>query len=681
MTSAVAGSYLNSTGSVTTTNAGSGTAATATLTVLTRPTVAKSFSPATIGTGGTSTLTVTLTNANATAITGAAFTDVYPANLFNTATPGAATTCGGTVTAPANDVLLALSGGTIPASGSCTVTVAVTSAVAGSYLNSTGSVTTTNAGSGTAATAILTVTAPTVAKSFSPTTIALNGTSTLTITLTNATATAFTGAAFTDAYPFNLVNAATPALTNSCGGTATAVASGTSLVLSGGTIPANGSCTVTVAVTSAVQDSYLNSTGPVTTTNGGTGTAATAILAVNSPTVAKGFSPATIALNGISTLTITLSNATATAFMGAAFTDAYPSNLVNAATPALTNSCGGTATAAASGTSLALSGGTIPANGSCTVTVAVTSAVAGSYLNNTGAVTTANSGAGAEATATLTVLAPPTVAKSFSPTTIGTGGSSTLTVTLSNANARAITGTAFTDTYPSNLLNAATPGLTNTCGGTSTAAANGSSLALSGGTIPASGSCTLTVVVTSAVAGSYLNSTGPVTTTNAGSGTAATATLTVNPPSLVFMKTVSVTSDPVNLAINPKNIPGAEVLYNLRVTNTGAGTVDSNTTLITDPIPVNTELFVGDLGGAGSGPIVLVQGSPTSTLTWTYTALNNLTDDVDFSNDNGTTWTYVPTPPYDPAVNRIRLNPKGTMAGASGGLNPFFELRFRVRLK
>ena len=68
-------------------------------------------------------------------------------------------------------------------------------------------------------------------------------------------------------------------------------------------------------------------------------------------------------------------------------------------------------------------------------------------------------------------------------------------------------------------------------------------------------------------------------------------------------------------------------------------------------------------------------------LTWTYTALNNAADDVDFSNDNGLSWTYVPTPPYDASVNRIRLKPKGTLAGASGGLNPYFELRFRVRLK
>ncbi len=285
-------------------------------------------------------------------------------------------------------------------------------------------------------------------------------------------------------------------------------------------------------------------------------------------------------------------------------------------------------------------------------------------------------------TIALKPLLPPTVAKSFSPTSIAIGGTSTLTVTLTNANTTAITGAAFTDTYPANVTNTGTPGLTNTCGGTATAAANGSSLALSGGTIPASGSCTLTVAVTSSVAGSYLNSTGSVTTTNAGSGTAATATLTVGgSPSLVFMKTVSVTSDPVNGATNPKNIPGAEVLYNLRITNTGAGTVDNNTLVMVDPLPANTELFVGDLGAVGSGPIIFVQGTPTSNLTWTFTSLASLTDDVDFSNDNGATWTFVPTPPYDTAVNRIRLNPKGTMAGASGGNNPFFELRFRVRVK
>ena len=147
------------------------------------------------------------------------------------------------------------------------------------------------------------------------------------------------------------------------------------------------------------------------------------------------------------------------------------------------------------------------------------------------------------------------------------------------------------------------------------------------------------------------------------------------------MKTAFVTGDPVNGGVNPKNIPGAEVLYNLRVINTGAGAVDNDTLVIVDPLPGNTELFVDDLGAAGSGPVVFVQGTPTSNLTYSFASLASLVDDVDFSNDNGATWTFVPTPPYDPAVNRIRFKPKGTMAGASGGSNPFFELRFRVRIK
>jgi len=154
-------------------------------------------------------------------------------------------------------------------------------------------------------------------------------------------------------------------------------------------------------------------------------------------------------------------------------------------------------------------------------------------------------------------------------------------------------------------------------------------------------------------------------------------------PSLIHAKTVSPHNDPVSGEVNPKNIPGAEVRYTLRVTNSGAGTVGSNTLFITDPIPANTELFVGDLNGAGSGPIMFVQGSPTSTLTWVYAGLGNLSDDVEFSkyNTGEDNWNYEPMPPYDANVSRIRLNPKGKLAGASGGLNPYFELRYQVRIK
>ena len=151
-------------------------------------------------------------------------------------------------------------------------------------------------------------------------------------------------------------------------------------------------------------------------------------------------------------------------------------------------------------------------------------------------------------------------------------------------------------------------------------------------------------------------------------------------PTLLVAKTSQSVSDPVNGSTNPKSIPGATKLYTVRVTNQGGGAVDSNALVVLDPIPPNTRLYVADLGAPGSGPVSFVDGAPSSALTWTFTALNSVTDDVDFSNDGGTTWTYVPTPGADgsdTAVNALRLRPKGTMAGNGGG-DTWFELRFRV---
>jgi hypothetical protein len=152
-------------------------------------------------------------------------------------------------------------------------------------------------------------------------------------------------------------------------------------------------------------------------------------------------------------------------------------------------------------------------------------------------------------------------------------------------------------------------------------------------------------------------------------------------PNLVVTKLVASVLDPVNGATNPKSIPGSTQNYTVRVTNQGTGAVDNNTVLITDKIPANTKLFVGNLGAPGSGPVAFVNGTPSSALTWTFTALNNLVDDLDFSSDNGATWNYVPTADAqgcDAAVTDIRMRPKGTMPG---GGNPNFELQFRVLVK
>ena len=130
----------------------------------------------------------------------------------------------------------------------------------------------------------------------------------------------------------------------------------------------------------------------------------------------------------------------------------------------------------------------------------------------------------------------PILAKSFTPATINTGEASTLTVTLSNSNPAVATLTApLTDTLPGGVVIAATPNVNTTCGGAGApvAAAGGSTVTLPAGrTIPANGSCTLTVSVVSNVPGTYVNTipAGALITTNGNSPRPATATLTVAVP-------------------------------------------------------------------------------------------------------------------------------------------------------
>jgi len=180
------------------------------------------------------------------------------------------------------------------------------------------------------------------------------------------------------------------------------------------------------------------------------------------------------------------------------------------------------------------------------------------------------------------------------------------------------------------------------------------------------------------VAGTVITNTASVTV-NGQSNTASDSN-TVVYPSLVNLKSVAIVSDPVNGTSNPKFIPGAIADYTLRVTNTGQGSVGFDALVLEDPIPANTELFVGDLGAVNSGPVAFIDGSTSSALTWTYSSLLPAPIDDLFFYD-GTTWNYQPTGTYDPTVTRIRMNPKGRMAANTGLGNPYFEVRFRVRVK
>lgn len=171
-------------------------------------------------------------------------------------------------------------------------------------------------------------------------------------------------------------------------------------------------------------------------------------------------------------------------------------------------------------------------------------------------------------------LPAPTAQKTFDPATAPVGTPVRMTVTLSNPNALALTGVAVSDAYPAHLVNAAEPVLvSNSCGGTVTAAAGAGSLALAGGTLPAQGSCAIVVDVVGDADGALLNTTGPVTSNEALPGAPASATLTVTPVANLSL----VKSGPESVQA------GAAIRYVLTIANAGPSAADGAT--VTDAMP------------------------------------------------------------------------------------------------
>ncbi len=329
------------------------------------------------------------------------------------------------------------------------------------------------------------------------------------------------------------------------------------MTLTGGSIPqaggtTSGTCTVTVDVTSTTPGVHTNTldAGALVTDKGSNLLPASATLTVNPspatdipPTLGKVFFPVAMDVGGVSTLTITLSNPnTSGPAIIDTLTDKLPSGVGISGT-IVSPQCGGQVTAATDTlgiTTVTLTGGSIPqavgtTSGTCTVTVDVTSTTPGVHTNtlDAGALVTDKGSNEAQAIATLTVapvIIAPTLGKAFSPATIDAGGVSTLTITLSNPNTSGDAQIAtLTDKLPSGVVIAAHPNASSGCGGTVTANPGGSTVTLTGGLIPANGTCTVTVKVTAKSKGSYCNKLpAGALQTNMGSNAApAHATLTV----------------------------------------------------------------------------------------------------------------------------------------------------------
>ncbi len=383
---------------------------------------------------------------------------------------------------------------------------------------------------------------PVVTKSFSPTHIAPNGISTLTITITNPNANvALLGVAATDTLPTSpgQVTVANPAnASNTCGGTFAPAPGATSLSLTGGTIPAGGSCQLKVNVTAPVASSLpYHNIVTTTSSNGGDGKdPGTADLYVDLPLeFTKSFNPPSIPAGGTSTASFTINNPNPFAVSGVGFTDSLPAGMSVASPVTTSNNCGSGSfnpALVAGATSISFGGLTMAAgpNASCTITVNVTATTLGGGTSQDPNYNCAVLNGAITACAPLIVTPkPPVIVKSFVPNIISPGGTSTLTFTISNPNPNGqLTGIAFTDTLPAGLIIANPPAITNTCGGTFLVQPTIS--LTNGGPLAAGNSCVVSVNVTGANGGSYCNITGPITATGVTGVQSNQACLTITTP-------------------------------------------------------------------------------------------------------------------------------------------------------
>jgi uncharacterized repeat protein (TIGR01451 family) len=631
-------------------------------------TFSKSFTPSSIAAGGVSQLRFTIANPNISAVSGYNFTDNLPAGLVVASPPNASTSgCGTPSFAPAAGATSLSFGNptraSIAAYSSCTVSVDVTGAADGTYVNGSSTVSgNPNAvelfvdASPTAqfATATLTIGPPPtpgtcnpgqpmVDWSFTGQTVGATPTHSLPVTTVNPLVT--TGTAFIPrTVGFTGVNTigAGPSLQGT--GWSQALSDPGATMLGDGSVsyyefqvastayqdvaiafdasplgtgdwanPSNNGVRVYVSFNGgtswadaggvslinrgAVTNVSRTTTGSASNlrfriTIGGANknaaefrldnVAVTGCRIISYPTVAKSFSVPTIGIGQTSLLTLTLTNPNTSALTGVAISDPMPAGLSINASPAPTNTCGGTFSApAGAGQTISLSGGTLAASSSCTITASVTGTTSGLKTNTTGAISSTETGSnpnpGGSGTAQIRVIAPPTIAKSFTNSPIVTGGNSGLNFTITNPNAGySMVNIGFSDTFPvapGAMVVATPPSATNGCGGTWTTTAGAGSVSLSGVTLGPSGSCSVSVQVTAPAAGTYNNTSGAVShvinsaTLN---GNTAAASLVANAPvpRVGLQKRISLSpSGPWGEFVSLP--PSGQVYYQFTIENTG----------------------------------------------------------------------------------------------------------------
>lgn len=673
------------------------------------PTITKSFSPDPVAVGQTSTLTFTVNNPNDSALSGLAFSDTFPTSpgamtVYNTTT--LSNTCGGSVLDDDDTALgigdpgISLTGGTIAANSSCTVSIEVLAATAGFYENNSGFVSTTETGANTGTTGYaidtLTVLAPPViTKSFVPDLITVGDSSTLTVAISNPNLNnSLAGIAFSDTFPtspgaMTVYNSTTA--TNSCGGNLMDNSGGTlgigdlGISYNTGTLVAGGSCSISVEVTAPAAGIYDNTNVTVShsinseTINGNTTSASLAINNPNPPVILKQVGPTaigpwasylavatggnvyyrfTVENTGDAPLTLTeLNDITATTLTTNCFSSPSLPFVLPVADTADEDhiiSC--------------VAGPITAVGGSAQINTANT---AGNYAPDTTRYNSAISSA-IYNTTTLDLV------KSAAESLYASVGIDLHYSYIVTNNGAPLTGpVVVTDNKVGTV---SCPALT-TIGDFDSDLDTGESI-----------TCTVTYTTTAAdVTNGQVTNTARAIVDNVASPTVSLTIPYSILPSLLFLKTVSTFSDPINTpaGLTPVSIPGAYMDYTLLISNSGFGALDNDSVVITDPIPTNSQLFVGILDTDQGEPVQFSDADGDSGFSLVLKAspppLYNVPFRLNYFSDVGCTTTVGALSPdtdgFDANVRCLKISMDGIMSGTSDPSDAAdFSLKFRVRI-
>ena len=535
-----------------------GTTVSATLTVIEDPVKPlgfyTAFSPDTVEPGEISRLTYTIHNPfNVIEVGSVAFGHTFAYGV-TVATPTNLSLggCGNARFATSNrsgrgEVFL--SGGTVAASGTCTISLDVRPALFGTFPEVSGRLTSDLPVATPGASATLTVRDEVVilplgfTMAYSPDAVEPGEISRLTYTIDNSANVIEAGLlGFTQYFLSGGVTVATPTNLSLGGcGNARFEESKYRIRLLRGTVAAGGTCVISLNVQALRTGTFRTVTSPLSSDLlPSARPRASATLTVSEAPInvplgfSKAFSPDTVGSgeSWMSRLTFTIDNTASLIDVGGlAFTDGFPDGLAVAQTPNAANNCGGFFSARAGTRDVDFTGGRVAAGQSCELSVDVVASRVGALTDRSGDLTSDLPGdvPGVEATLTVEPTAALGFSKAFPPATVFLGGTSRLTYTIDNtANLIGVGSLAFSDALPDGLAVAGTPNAATTCGGTFAPAASATSLAFTGGRVAAGQSCELAVNVVASRAGALTDTSGPLTSDLPAATPRASATLTVS---------------------------------------------------------------------------------------------------------------------------------------------------------